>query len=396
VNRDAGSVVLSHGLWQNQFGGDPRIVGSPIRLNGSAYTVIGVMPQGFQFPGPGNQLWLPLELTQDQFEDRGNTFLHGIGRLRAGTSFEQGRADLARIFERLSKDFPESNGETGFSYFRLRDQVLPRYQLMLIALCGASLSLLLLTGANLANLLLARAAGRERELAVRAAMGAGRERLVRQLLTESLVLALLGGAAGVLVAAASMPLFAHLIPIGSLLAARPSLDLRVLAIAGVMTALTGIGFGLLPALRASGHARFNALREGARSGGGRRQRLRTVLVTAEVAISVALLISSGFLIRAILRVQNVDPGFDPRGVLALRTELPMPRYADSVRRSAFYTRVVGEVSALPGVQAAAYTSGLPMVLTGGSKRPTSSSARWSRWSASRSCGSTGRTVTRSG
>jgi len=241
--------------------------------------------------------------------------------------------------------------------------VLPKFRVMLLALCGASLSLLLLTSANLANLLLARAAGRERELAVRTALGAGRERLVRQLLTENILLALVGGAAGILVATVSMPLFAHLIPTSTLLTARPSLDLRVLGLAAGFTALTGIGIGLLPALRAS-RAGFAVLREGSR-GGGRRQRLRSVLVTAEVALSVALLISTGFLIRAIVKVQAVDPGFVADDVLTVRTQLPTPRYDDSVRRIQFYQRVLADVRTIPGVSAAAYTSGLPMILTGG-------------------------------
>lgn len=363
ANRDANTAVLAYGFWQRQFGGDPRVVGSSIRLDGNPVVVIGVMPQGFEFPWPDVSLWLPLTLDQAAFEDRTNTYIHGIGRLRPGVTFEQGRADVDRMFQALARDYSATNAETGYSYFRLRDQVLPNFRVMLLALCGASLSLLLLTTANLANLLLARAAGRERELAVRTALGAGRERLVRQMLTESLLLAVLGGAAGVLVATVAMPLFAHLIPAGSLVSAQPALDLRVLAIASGLTALTGIGIGLLPAVRAS-RAGFTVLREGGR-GGGRRQRLRSALVTGEVAISVALLISSGFLIRAILRVQSVDPGFVAADVLTLRTQLPSPRYDDSVRKEQYYRRVLADVQALPGVSAAAFTSGLPMVLTGG-------------------------------
>lgn len=363
ANRDANTAVLAYGFWQRQFGGDPGIVGSSIRLDGNPVVVIGVMPQGFEFPSPGVGLWLPLQLDAAAFEDRTNTYIHGIGRLKPGVTFEQGRADVDRMFAALQRDYPASNAETGYSYFRLRDQVLPNFRVMLLALCGASLSLLLLTTANLANMLLARAAGRERELAVRTALGAGRERLVRQMLTESLLLAFLGGIAGVLVGTVAMPLFAHLVPAGSLVSSKPALDLRVLAIAGTLTALTGIGIGLLPAVRAS-RAGFSVLREGGR-GGGRRQRLRSALVTGEVAISVALLISSGFLIRAIVRVQKVDPGFVAADVLTLRTQLPSPRYDDSVRKEQFYRGVLADVQALPGVSAAAYTSGLPMVLTGG-------------------------------
>jgi predicted permease len=362
---DAAAVVLSYGVWQSQFGGDPGVIGKTVRLDATPRVVIGVMPASFHFPSPGVQLWVPLVLREDSFEDRTDTYLQAVGRLAPGATFEQARAELTMIAARLAREHPESNAETGFSFFRQRDFVLPRYRLMLLALCGASLGLLLLTGANLANLLLARAASRERELAVRAALGAGRERLVRQMLTESVVLALLGGAAGVLVAMLAVPLLSHLVPTTLPLAEPPRVDLRALAIAGAFTALTGIGFGLVPATMVGGRGGLRALRDGARGGGGRRQRLRTVLVTLEVAISVALLVSSGLLIRAVGKVQAVDPGFTSAGVLTLRTALSSARAEDTVGRATFYDRVLAGVQGLPGVEAAAYTSGLPMVLTGG-------------------------------
>jgi predicted permease len=357
--------VLSYGLWQSQFGGDTRVVGKTVRLDDAPRVVIGVMPPSFHFPSTGVQLWTPLVLREEDFAERDNTYLQAVGRLAPGATFEQARAELALVAARLAREHPETNAEVGFSFFRQRDFVLPRYRLMLLALCGASLSLLLLTGANLANLLLVRAAARERELAVRAALGAGRERLMRQMLTESALLALLGGAAGVLVAALAVPLLAHVVPSSLPLAEPLRLDLRALLIAGVFTALTGIGFGLVPATAVGGRAGLRALRDGARGGGGRRQRLRAVLVTVEVAISVVLLVSSGLLIRAVWKVQAVDPGFSPAGVLTLRTALSSARAADTVGRAAFYDRVLAGVRSLPGVEAAAYTSGLPMVLTGG-------------------------------
>jgi putative ABC transport system permease protein len=235
---------------------------------------------------------------------------------------------------------------------------------MLLALGGASLCLLLLTCANLANLLLARAASHERELTVRAALGAGRARLVRQLVTQSAILTLLGGAAGVLVAAASLPLFASLVPPTLPVAGQPALDLRVLFVAAVVTGLTGLGFGVFPALRAGGRTGFAALREGARAGSGRKQRVRAVLVTVEVTVSVILLITCGLLIRAVWRVQSVDPGFAAQDVVTLRTALPRPKYNRPVVRGQYYDRVLAEVRRLPGVQSAAFTSGLPLVVTG--------------------------------
>lgn len=363
-DRDEGSVVLSYGLWQSQFGGDPGVVGKTIRLDDTPRVIIGVMPAGFHFPSPNDQLWMPLILREDDYAERDNTYLQAIGRLAPGATFEQARVELSAIFARLATDHPETNAETGFSFFRQRDFVLPRYRLMLLALCGASLSLLLLTGANLGNLLLVRAAGRERELAVRAALGAGRERLMRQMLTESVVLALVGGVAGVIVATLAVPLLSHLVPNTLPLAEAPRVDLRALAIAAGFTALTGVGFGLIPAAMV-GRTGFRALRDGTRAGGGRRQRLRTVLVMVEVAVSVVLLVASGLLIRAVWKVQGVDPGFASERVLTLRTALTASRSADSVRRTDFYDRVLAGVQNLPGVKTAAYTSGLPMVLTGG-------------------------------
>jgi predicted permease len=363
--RDEGSVVLSYGLWQSQFGGDPGVLEKTIRVDGMPRVVVGVMPPGFSFPGPRVQLWTPLVLREEDYADRGNTYLQAVGRLVPGATFEQARAELTLVAARLARDHPETNAETGLSFFRQREDLLPRNRIMLLALCGASLGLLLLTAANLANLLLARASAREHELAVRAALGAGRERLMRQMLTESVVLALLGGAAGVVVGMLAVPLLSHLVPRSlPLVGPPPRLDLRVLLIAGAFATLTGVAVGLVPAA-VVGRTGFNALREGTRGGGGRRQRLRSVLVTIEVAVSVVLLVSSGLLIRAVWKVQAVDPGFASEGVLTLRTALAASREADSLKRTEFYDRVLAGVRDVPGVKAAAYTSGLPMVLTGG-------------------------------
>jgi predicted permease len=277
---------------------------------------------------------------------------------------EEARADLTVVAERLARDYPETNEDAGFSFFSLSDSMAPRYRLMLLGLCGASLSILVLTCANLANLLLARAGGRERELAVRAALGAGRERLVRQMVTESMTLALAGGAAGLALAALAVPLLGRLVPATLPVAGQPTLDLRALAVAVTFSALTGLGFGLLPALRVGGRTGFDALREGARTGSAGKQRLRHVLVTLEVAMSVLLLVSAGLLIRSVWRVQSVEPGFASQQVVTMRTALPRPKYDVTNRRLQFYERVLTEVRALPGVRSAAYISGLPMVMTG--------------------------------
>ena len=361
---DRSAVVISYGLWQSQFGGDASVLGRDVHLDGVPHTVIGVMPRGFYFPTRTVQMWTALSFRDEDYEDRTNTYIRAVARLKPGVTFEQARADLEVIAARLTRDYPDTNEETGISFFRIRDNMSPRFRLMLLAVGGASLCLLLLTCANLANLLLARAAARERELAVRAALGAGRERLMRQLVTESVILTLVGGAAGLLVAAAGVPLFASLVPDTLPIATEPTVDVRVIAFAALFTTLTALGFGLFPAIRSGRRTTFDALREGVRAGGGAKQRLRAVLVTVEVTMSVILLITSGLLIRAVWRVQAIDPGFRVENVLALHVALPRPKYDKPSQRVQFYDRVLERVRTLPGVQGAAFTSGLPLVTTG--------------------------------
>jgi len=355
-------VIISYGLWQSQFGGDPGVLGRNVQLDGAPYTIVGVMPRTFYFPTRDVQMWTLLTLREADFEDRSNNYLEAVGRLTKGTTFEEARAELTLIAERLRRQYPETNEETGISFFLMRDTMSPRFRVMLLSLGGASLCLLLLTCANLANLLLARAAARERELAVRAALGAGRQRLVRQLVTQSIVLTCVGGAVGMLIASWTVPLFSTLVPNTLPVAAEPSLDLRVLAVAALFTTVVALGFGLFPALRA-GRTGFAALREGQRAG-GRKQRLRSVLVTVEVTMSVVLLITSGLLIRAVWRVQAINPGFVSENVLTLKTALPRPKYESPLRRSQFYDQVLTEVRRLPGVESAGFISGLPMIMYG--------------------------------
>src|SRR5688572_24068004 len=247
---DLNAVVISHALWQSQFGGRAGVLGEKVNLNGAPFTIIGVMPPAFYFPTRDVQIWTLLTFEEDDFANRNNTYIEAVGRLEPGVTFEQARAELSLLAERLARDYPETNAETGVSFFRMHDNMSPRSRLMLISLSGASLCLLLLTCANLANLLLARAAAHERELAVRAALGAERQRLVRQMVTQSVVLTLVGGGAGVVLALVIVPLFSSLVPPTLPVAAQPAVDLRVFAVAALFTAVTGLGFGVLPALRA--------------------------------------------------------------------------------------------------------------------------------------------------
>jgi putative ABC transport system permease protein len=357
------TVVLSHALWRRQFGGDPGVVGRAVRLDGNPFVVVAVMPPEFNFPTRETEVWTRLDFDENAYSDRTNTYIHGIGRLRPGATLEQAQAEMDAVARRLATTFPENEG-VGARLYLMGDEVGEQSRLLLGALVGAALCILLLACANVGNLLIARAASREREMAVRAALGAGGARLVRQLLTESLLLTALGGAAGVLVAWLAVPALTRLVPSTLPLAAMPTVDGRVLAFAAALTALVGIAFGVLPAMGGVRRTSFAALRDGGRSGAGRR-RARSVLVAVQVMASVVLLVTSGLLVRAMWRLQQVDPGFRAEGVLTARTALPLPKYADPADRVRFYDRVLGEVRALPGVQSAAYVTGLPMGMRGG-------------------------------
>ncbi len=360
-----GTLLLSYGLWQERFAGDPGVLGRTLRLDDQPYRVIGVMPWGFHFPRRETRLWLPMRFEERAFERRDDLYLECVARLRPGSTLESARSDLGLVAARLERQYPKENRNVGASVAALRDQVSRQARMLLVALFGAALGVLLIACTNLASLFLARALERKKELAVRAALGAGRERLARQLLTESLLLAGAGGAAGVLLAFAALPLVVRLVPNALPIAQSPQLDLRVLAFAGLMTLVTAALFGLAPAVRGMGGRAAASLRDGTRTVGSGRERLRAALVVAEVAISVVLLVGSGLLVRALLRVEATPSGFDATSVVTLRTTLPMPKYRSVDSRALFHSGVLAEVRALPGVTNAAYTSFLPMVMTGG-------------------------------
>ena len=359
------ALVLGHELWQSQFGGDASVLGRQLILDGASYTVVGVMPRDFHFPTRDVALWTTLQFAAPDFEDRANNYLEVIGRLKDGVTVQAALTEANGISARLEREYPKANEHTSANVYRLADELSQRTRLLLIALCGASLCILLLACSNLASLLLARAAAREREIAVRAALGAGRERLIRQVVTESMVLAVVGGAAGILVAIAAVPALARLVPDTLPIGAQAGVDLRVLVFASAAIAFTGLGFGIVPAVRAAGPAGMRALREGARAGGGRKQRARAILVAVEVMASVVLLVSSGLLMRAMWTVQDIDPGFVSQGVLTVRTALPWPKYESPMARERFYRNVLSGVRALPGVTSAAFITGLPMSMRGG-------------------------------
>ena len=359
------TVVLSYALWQAAFGGDPSVVGKSVDLDDRAYTVIGVMPPDFHFPTRETQFWKTFQFQEENYKDRNDNWLIGIGRLKPGVSLDHARTELALIAARLQRQYPKENEGVDSSVISLRDELSSQSRLLLIALCGAAPCVLVITCANLANLLLVRSLARQRELSIRVSLGANRRYILRQLLSESLILGVAGGAGAIGVAVAALPLVSRLVPNSLPIQQVPSVDVRTLLFALGLTAVTVLAFGVAPAIRVCRNAGFSGLREGTRTGGVGHHRTRSALVIAEVVVSVVLLISSGLLIRALWKVQAVDPGFRSDGILTLQTALPIPKYEKTKVREQFYTKVLTDVRNLPGVTDAAYISGLPMTWRGG-------------------------------
>ncbi len=360
-----GAVVLSYALWQTNFGGDASVLGKSVILDDKAYTIIGVMPPDFQFPTRETQFWKAYQFTEDSYKERDDNYLSGIGRLKPSVTLTQARTELTLVADRVRQQYPKENEGVGATIIGLRDDLSTQSRMLLMALCGAALCVLVITCANLANLLLARSLARQKEFSIRVSLGANRRTLLRQLLTESALLGLAGGAGAIGLAAGALPLLSRLTPHGLPIQEVPPLDIRMVLLALGLTAITVIAFGVAPAIRVCRNAGFSGLREGVRTGGTGHHRSRSALVIAEVVVSVVLLILSGLLIRALWKVQAINPGFRTEGVLTLRTALPLPKYDKVSVRKEFYNKVLTEVRRLPGVTDAAYISALPMVWRGG-------------------------------
>jgi putative ABC transport system permease protein len=355
-------VVLGDGLWQSRYAGDPAILGRSITLDGEAYTVVGVMPPGFAFPpfwARGTQLWAPLSL-EERAINRGGSSLRVFARLREGSTLDQARAEMTAITARLEEEFPGTHRD--LTVRPLLDVVVGDVRPALLVLLGAVGFVLLVTCANVAHMLLARAAARRKEIALRAALGASRTRILRQLLTESLVLALAGGAAGLLLARAGVRALVALGPPGLPRLESVALDGRVLAFALVVSLGTGLAFGLVPALQATRRDLADALREGERGSteSGGRGRLRSVLVSSELALALVLLVGAGLMIRSFVALQAVDPGFDRRNVLSMIVSVAGTASADPARRVPFFEDVVRDAAALPRVVSASAINHLPL------------------------------------
>jgi putative ABC transport system permease protein len=379
-NRDpqANVVILGHELWQRRFGGDPGIVGRTVQLNARPTTVVGVMPPGFRLfikegslVGKPSDLWAPYVLPPGA-RDFGGRFLEVIARLKPGVTIREAQAQLTGIARALERETPERNASWGARVLALHDELSGEYRRALLVLAGAVAFVLLIACANVANLLLARGAARQREIAIRTALGALRGRVVRQLLTESLVLAVLGGAAGLLVAIWGLALLLALSPVDLTSVADVRLSYPVLAFTVAISLLTAIICGLAPAFEGSRTDVQEAISDGARQIGGsvRRRRLRQAFVIAEIALAVVLLVGAGLMLRSLASLHRVDPGYSTTNILTMRLQLPGAKYQNDEQRIRFFRDVTARIRELPGVQSAGAVSYVPLTGLGAGTRFT--------------------------
>ncbi len=362
-------VVLSHRIWRRRFGGDPGAVGSTLTVNDAARTIVGVMPPGFEFPSATVDVWVPWALDEAARGNRRSHNLNVIGRLAPGVDIEEARSEMTAFAARLAQDYPQYMEGWDVNVQPFRADLVRGVRPLLYLLLGVVVIVLLIACANLANLLLARAMAREREVAIRGALGAGRARLIRQFLTEAGLVALLGGALGFALTVGGLDLFVALAPSDIPLLDDTRVDLVVFGFALGVTSLATLLFGLVPALRVTSTNPQTTLRgAGERGGGGRHARLRSGLLVAEVALSAVLLIGAGLLLRSFQQLQRVDYGFDPARLLLTTVNLPSARYGSTPQHIAFFETLTERANGLPGAVSAAGTSdppggGLPMTFS---------------------------------
>ncbi len=360
-------VIMSHRLWQRRFGGDPNIVGKPLTLSGRSVTVVGVMPADFRFHSQEDEMWAPIAFSQEEQKNRSTHYLEVMARLKPGVTLSQAQAEMSTIAARLQQQYPDTNTNVGAEVVTLHEHTVGDIRPALLIFLGAVGLVLLIACVNVANLLLARAAVRQREIALRVALGASRWRLIRQFLTESVLLGLLGGVVGLALAVAGLKLLTAIIPPNIPQIKNTSIDPRVLGFTILISLLTGLIFGLAPAIQSSSLSPNETLKEGGRgSEAGRGNRVRAGLIVAEVAISLVLLIGAGLLINSFLRLRNVDPGFRSDDLLTMRVSLPQSKYGEPAQRAAFYTEVNRRLESVPGVKSSAVTTNLPLYIQGNS------------------------------
>ncbi|HEX6624897.1 MAG TPA: ABC transporter permease [Pyrinomonadaceae bacterium] len=362
-------VLLGHDTWRRRFNTDPQVVGQTLTLNGNSHRVVGILPASFQFAPAGEaDVWVPLNPNEQQRTRRFMHWLNVVGRLKPGVSVEQAKADMDTIARRIAGAYPDSHTGTSVRVVGLHEQIVGKLKPILYVLLGTVCFVLLIACANVANLLLARSAARQKEIAIRAALGAGRGRLLRQLLTESTVLALAGGAAGALLASWGVDLLVARLPEAQL-SSMPYLrglssNPNVLAFTSVISLLTGVVFGLAPALQASKLNLQDSLKEGGRtSSAATHQRLRNLFVVSEIALALLLLVGAGLVLKSLSRLLEVRPGFNPDNVLTMRVPLPPDKYPEDGHLVSFHGQLLGRLETLPGVKGVATVSVIP--LTGG-------------------------------
>jgi putative ABC transport system permease protein len=354
-------AILSYGLWQRRFGGRSNVLGERINLSGEMYSVVGVMPEDFDFPSR-NELWRPLTMEQREWLQRGGHYLSGIGRLKPGATIESAAVDLNTIARRLQQAYPDSNHGWDTLLIGLQERVVGKVRPMMLTLLAAVGFVLLIACVNLANLLLSRSSSRRKEIGIRGALGAGKVRLIRQLLTESLLLSAFGAALGLALAWAGTRLLMNVNPGILPRATEITVDLRVVLVTAAIGVMTGLLFGIAPALQMARADLHSSLRDGGRgnSMGFRRNIVRSALVMGEVALAIVLLSGAGLLMRSFYRLQSVDTGFDPHGVLTFRVNLPPAKYSKDEQRLALFDRALDGLRALPGVTSAGAASLFPL------------------------------------
>jgi putative ABC transport system permease protein len=358
-------AILSHGLWERRYGADPRILGKPVTLDTNPYVVVGVMPPGFAFPSATTDAWIPFVPTADELRSHGYQEAFAIGRLKPAVRLEQAQAEMDAIAARLANGYPETNKGRGFRLVLLQEQVVGNVRRALLVLFGAVGLVLLIACANVANLSLARGASRQREIAIREALGAGRPRVIRQLLTESLLVALLGGGLGLLIAPGGIVLLRTIGPTDFPRLDGVGIDHWVLWFTFGVSVVSAIVFGLVPAFQVSKPDLTGSLKEAAMTSQVGfttfgRHRTRSILVISQVALASVLLAGSGLMIRSFWRLIAVDPGFDAHNVLMVSLSLPSSRYPTTQACNAFFQDVLERISALPGVTAAGGVNASPI------------------------------------
>ena len=351
-------VILGYDLWQRSFGGDPNVIGKKVTVSSRSRTVIGVMPRGFRFPEV-SELWVPLAFTTKTYT-RTDHGLEAIARLKDGVTISQAQTEMNNLAARIEEQNPVTNEGLGVTVTSLRENLSGSYHDALLILLGVVGFVLLVACVNVANLMLARATARQKEFALRAALGASRWRIMQQLLLESLLLSIVGGALGFILSVLALHLLLTAIPIDLPFWMNFDLDLRVLAFTLAITLITGLMFGAMPALQTSRVDLNDTLKEGGRGSAGIRSRARSLLVVTEIAMSLVLLVGAGLMVQSFLRLRHVNIGLDPKNVLTANLILPRPKYAENEQRTAFFKQLVERVRNLPGVEAASATGTLPL------------------------------------